>query len=320
MATFGTLVGRLQDHFSTGSGSAARYLLFLQEWHRRLLQAPGADLYRQRTLSMTYGSGLVSVTLPSAFSRLDHLVSITDNLPLTEKSLGWWRSIPPTSMAAGTPFAYIVLGLRPTAVDPAATGKPTYVVSSAVGDTTQVATIRALLLDGTVAQANATLTGTARVQVGTWTTAINILGFFLQTVATGTVTLYDAAAAGNVLGTIPASRYDLLRTAIALVPTPSGDRTLQVDGQLALDAPMTTTDRPWIPEEWEHVLEMGARLNEYEKQDDDRYAALQRALAAEEKKFRWFCVNRPDYRPTPGMTNPVQTTSNLGPYYPAGRW
>lgn len=320
MASFGTLVGRLQDHFSTGTGSAARYLLFLQEWHRRLLSMPGAEVYRQRTFTFTYGSGLEWAALPNAFSRIDHIVSVTDNRPLESHALGWERSIPPSSLASGTPYGYVILGPRPVATDPASTGKPTYAVSSAAGDVTQKVTVRVLLLDGTVAQADATLTGAARVQVGAWTTAVSILAFFLQTACTGIVSLYDAAAAGTLLGTIPATRFDLPRTAIALVPKPSGDRTLQVDGQLSLDATILTTDRPWTHEEWDHLLETGARCNEYEKQDDDRQAQTRRDLEAEIKRFKWAVVNNADYKPVPKPSSPIQTTSNLGPYYPAGRW
>ena len=317
MPTFGDLVSHLQDHFSTGAPSAGRYLRYLNEWHRRLLTGPGGELYRLQTLTVSAAAGATSVSLPVPFSAIDHVVNLTTNLPMEERSLAWFRSLPPNSVTTGLSFAYVVRGMSPAAADPGGAGVATYVVSTAAADTSQKVTVTVLLANGTTATASATLTGATPVQVGTWTTATTILQFQLQSVATGTVTLQNVGATvfyGSIgIGTLSSQRFRLM-----LAPTPSAAISLQVDGQRLVIA-CAATDEPWIPEEWHYLLETGARCLEYEKEADTRLASTRAELEHEIKRFRFFCCDRPDAKKIPGQRG-VATGSSLGPWYPAGRW
>jgi hypothetical protein len=317
MPTFGDLVANLQDHFNVGTPAAPRMLRELLEWHRRLLSGPGSDLFRLISLTTSASAGSTPIRLPIPFARIDKIQNLTHNIPLQEKSLDWWKNLPPTVYTSGTPFAYVVLGFTPTDSDPALpVGAQLQVLSSAVGDTTQKVTIVVLRAGGNQARATVTLNGTTAVNIGPLD-AKQILSFQLQTAATGIVTIQDATP--NLYGTIAIGDLDSNRYRLALVPYPSSTVSLQIDGQRHIDQALTTTDEPWIPAEWCYLLEMGARCLEYEKQDDARLAATRQDLEREIRRFRFWCEDRPDVKMIPGQVG-VQTGSNLGPWFPKGRW
>jgi hypothetical protein len=323
MSTFGTLVTRLENHFSTsGTAVDARYLQYLLEWHRRILSMPGGDRFRLVTIeNVSIAASASTVILPTVFSRIDHVVDLTHNLPLEERGLSWWRSWPPLSIATGTPFCYINLGVVPNVTQPTGAVGWTNLVSDSAADTAVKGKVSVRLANGSQASAEATLTGTSLVRIGTWTTAKQILDWHLETAAAGTVTLsaYEPMLTTEALGTISPGFLENRGVELALVPTVAQTTTLKVDGQRAIDMNLAAVDTPWIPPEWEHLLEWGARCLEYEKQDDDRLVHTRNELEAELKRFKYETQNGPDYLPVPGKAT-ISTGSNLGPYYPKGRW
>lgn len=322
MATFATLVARLTDHFSSsGTVSAARHLRHLNEWHRRLLAMPGCEPYRRSTIDVSVAASETRTLLPCAFTRYESLVDVTNEVTLREKDLTWYRALPPSSVSSGSPVAYVPYGVTAAAAQPVAAGTRTYAVSSSASDTARTVTLRVRLLTGQEVQATATLTGVTPVQVGAWTNAVEILQAFLDASTVGSVTLADTSAGTVPYGTIYTPALHMTRSVVVLVPTPSSALTVRVDGIRSIDVELATTDRVWIPDEWDYLLDMGARCNEYEKQDDARYARAKADLDVELKRFKFTMTDRPgrDTVPT-GQRHGVETSSNLGSWYPKGRW
>lgn len=307
---------RLNFADSPASSVVARILTFINQRHRQLLTMPGMDKLREGQITFATVANQALYGLGPSVSRIKTIYDTTNDIKLVERDLSWLRWQDPSLFVSGTPTVWIPRGFEQVQSQPsAATGL--YVDSTSAGDT-GTAYIEGVRTGGYRATASVAMTGTTNVQIGTLTDWIQVDKFYLSTAAVGTVTLETAASGGTVLATIVAGQTYARYLRIQLWPTPSTAVTTSVDYTQEIQDMANATDQPLLPEDFHYLLSLGARLDEYEKADDDRREALLRDWELGVRRLREYVVNNPDKIIIPGMGDPG--ISNLGPWYPRGAW
>lgn len=102
---------------------------------------------------------------------------------------------------------------------------------------------------------------------------------------------------------------------VQLWPTPQGAYSYLVDYTTSLDDMTDDDEEPLIPEDFHHVLALGAQADEWRRADDTRYDQLRVDIDAELRNlnaFLWDLADRTDERPDLGRV------SRLGAWYPRG--
>jgi hypothetical protein len=169
----------------------------------------------------------------------------------------------------------------------------------------------------------ATLTGITRVQIGGGsglTDYVDVTQFQLSTACVGDISLYDAAAAGNLLGVIPRGATTARYWGFLLCLTPSAALTYTLDVEHEVLPLVNDTDEPLLPPRFHRLLPMGARAKEYEKTSDSRYAVAQAEYERGLDQLIYAVTCPPGTIYIPGASR-GDYGSNLGPWYPGGsRW
>lgn len=295
-----------------------RIKAFVNEAQQELAADPRLRSLLRGALTFTTTASQAEYGLGPQMARLVVVRDTTNRWPLRRRSLPWYRAtLPDQTNQSGTPTDYADLGPKPVTKQPAsATG--VWAVSSSAGDTTQTVYIEANRTGLYLHSATVTLNGTTRAQVGSQTDYVEILDFYLSAAAAGDVTLYDAAASGNILGVIPKGQTRATSQWIGLAPTPSAALTYSVDYEHAVTDLVNDTDEPaWLPTAFHRLLAIGARRREYEYQNDDRLATAATEWDVETLKLVAFVNNPPDAVLVPGAVHGVGR-SDLGAEYPAG--
>jgi hypothetical protein len=312
------LYRRLNYPDSPDASVATRLTMFLNQRHRRLLSSPALRQLREGVASFASVTGQAEYALGYGSARMKAVRDPANNRTLDMRPWSWYRSIEPDpANTSGTPEAWVPLGQRAVARKPDGTG--VWVASSAAGDTTQSVTIQGIVADaaqaGALLAASATLTGTSRVRLGT-ATFDDVPQWSVSAACAGVLTLYDAAASGNTLGTLPIGRTTSKLTVFALYQTPASALTYEVDIEHELVDMTNTWDEPLLPVDFHDLLIMAATADEYEHRDDSRYANATRQY---EERFRelkaWLYDHRAALAP-----QAVREVAPLGPWYPRQTW
>jgi len=156
------------------------------------------------------------------------------------------------------------------------------------------------------------MTGTTTVAIGTLTDIVEITKFYLSAAAVGTVTLTEDAVGGTALSRIPIGQTHARYMRIALWPAPSSALSLTLDYVRQIEDMAENTDEPLVPRDFHWVIEAGAKMLEYEKQDDRRYPAAKAEYERGIRDLKWFVTQQAD------GGGPVGGRSQLGAWYPAG--
>jgi hypothetical protein len=317
------LYRRLRYQSTPATDVVTRLTAFVNETHEDLLAMPGLSplLYGTMTVASVANQaryGLASVAQVRA------VTETTNDSALQWRSLAWYRSTNPDPASnTGTPLYVVPLGIVAVAQVPASTGTGLWVASSSASDTVPTATIDAIRVGGYPhSPSAATLNGTTRVAVGggsALTDYIDVTQFALSAACVGDVTLYDAASAGNVLAVIPRGQTTSRYWGFILSPTPTTAITYTADIEHEVQPLSASTDEPLLPPRFHRLLAIGARMKEYEYQEDERFQSAV-ALYVEGRKALLYAVTcPPEYVAVPG-SRLESTGSNLGPMYPEGRW
>jgi hypothetical protein len=110
---------------------------------------------------------------------------------------------------------------------------------------------------------------------------------------------------------------DVFKHRIALWPTPSAILTYTVDYTSQWSDLSSATDVPPIPEDFHRLIIYGACIDECLKTDDSRYATYKAEWAQGVADLKYWMHARPSYRPGASRAS---RGSNLGAWFPAGRW
>src|SRR5690349_922836 len=205
---------------------------YLNSAYRAILTDPRCVRLRDTLQPLTFASvvGQSTYGLPANLNRIYAITERDNDRRLVSRSLSELRAMDPGVTSSGTPWAFVPMGYGPLIYPPASTG--IWAASSNAADTTQVVQINGVRASGFASgDVTATLTGTSRVQIGTFTDYVDVQMVTISAVAVGLVTLYDAASSGNTLAQIPIGQVAPKSFRLQLFPVPGAVITYYVDGQ-----------------------------------------------------------------------------------------
>ena len=117
---------------------------------------------------------------------------------------------------------------------------------------------------------------------------------------------------GNPTVWVPTGLSTATYLQIALWPTPDSIYTLTLDYVRNVSDLTVAEDVVLVPPDFQWVIEAGAKMLEYEKQDDRRYPAARAEYQQGVRDLKWFVTQQAD------GGGAVAGRSQLGAWYPAG--
>lgn len=302
---------RLSLASAPDADTIARIKQFANDTVREILSDTTiAQEVRRKVLPFASIANAQLCALPQVATRIHNIVDRTNRRYLTEVSIDWIRKRDPgLAFGTTTPSNYAIRGYSaPYFRVPAASGQMVVVSSAAE---TPIAYIEVITAVGYMRQANVTLTGVTPANLGPADT-LDINDFYLSAVATGEVSLKDAAA--NVLAVIGIGKYRSRYTLLELYPFTTSAVPLYADCDVEITDLVNATDECLIPDEFTEAVICGVRKREYQKRL--QWEAADRAQADQKRiisRLRHAMVARSLARERAGAQ-----WSQLGPWYPAG--
>lgn len=299
-----------------------RMVRFLNQWHRKVCADVRFTRLRDDVITFASVANQMRYAIPPSVQKIHRIWETTNNNRLLEKSLDWLRLDPQAQSFQGVPQCYIPLGVTAITQQPATTGL--WAVSSDAADTAAKVNINAVRTSGYVSSpAQTTLTGTTRVAIGTLTDYIDVTKFWLDRACVGEVSLYDAAAAGNLLAVIPRGKTYARYFTLFLWAVPSSAITYYVEHERQIQDMAVDTDEPLWPEDFHHLLVSCGIYQELLIKKDPATAGIyyKNEVVPGLDSLLNFLVNNDDYIivPDDGRMR-GRSSSNLGPSFPSGRW
>jgi hypothetical protein len=297
---------------SPDSAVVTRVKQHLNEVYRRILGLPGMEAVRPAQATLTTVANVARYGVAYQMARITAIRDTTNDYTLRSEPFAWYTIIAPDpSATTGNPEVWVPLGFYPVYRQPSSEDS-LQIVSSAAGDTTQTC-----YLEGThnsvYTSTSFTLNGTTAVTNGTkWSELTKI---YVSAACAGIVSVWQTAVTtGTLLAQIPIGKTHARYQGLALWPTPSSAVSLTVDGYRAIPDLVNGTDEPQLPEDFHALISDGARMLEYERQDDTRYAVAKADFEKGLRDLKWYLHGLPDARPS-GAGGPA---SRLGPWFPKG--
>lgn len=284
-------------------------------WQQRILAKPGMDDIRDSLLTFASVAGQTTYALPQGITRIDDIFEATTPRSLRLGSISWIRQYDPQLLATGVPEVYAAVSGSQVMQNPVVPSG-VWVASTSALDTTQIAHLDGLRTGGyRSGDQYATVNGTTRVAIGTYTDFIDLSKAFITARAAGDVSFYDAAVAGNELARISPGRTSQKQYVIQLWPKPTTTITYQVDCKRIVDDMTVPTDVPTLPAEFHWLLIEAGSYEEWTRKDDPRAQNAMVQLQDGVKDLRNWVTNLPDYKPKSGER--FDRPSRLGGQYPA---
>jgi hypothetical protein len=288
---------------------------FLNEIHRRVLGLPGMEYLRQSQTTFASVADTAQYSMPPDVARIIALHDTTNDVTVRGEPWAWYAAqTPDPADHTGIPEIWVPVGQVPYAAQPSNASK-LYVDSTSASDTS-ICYVEGTRTGGYPFSSSVTMTGATAVQVGDWTDILAITKFYLSASAVGSVTLTEDAEGGTELARIPIGQTHARYLRIALWPTPSSVNSYTLDYQRQIEDMEQHTDEPLVPRDFHWVIAAGARMLEYEKQDDRRYPAAKVDFEKGVRDLRWFVTQQADGRSLTG--GQAFVGSRLGPWYPRG--
>lgn len=291
-----------------------RILQWINVWHQRILAKPGLDTLRDTTLTFSSVIGQSLYALPQGLTRIETVFEQTSPRVLRNGSVNWIREYDPQLLATGVPEVYAIQTASQVLLNTAASG--VWAVSTSAADTSQIAHIEGLRTGGyRTGDQQVLLTGTVRVQLGTYTDVIEVDKAYLTATAVGEVSFFDAAVAGNELARITIGQKAMKVWTIQLWPRPTTAILYSVDCKRVVEELVNATDTPTLPAEYHWLLVEAGSFEEWTRKDDNRAKVAMSELNDGIRDMRNWVTNLPDYKPRSGER--FDRPSRLGGQYPA---
>lgn len=304
---------------------STRITALINETQREILAEPGMEALLYDAMTFASVASTPTYSLPPAVARIRQLYDTSNRMVLRPRSLAWYRSAYPSPTAVtGIADSWVELGNTAVASQPSDASELFVKSSSASDNGTKTAFIEGYITGGYFRSASVALNGITAVSFGaTITTWIEVTKFYIAltaggtTTAAGTITINEDSGAGTELARIGIGQSYATYRKIALAICPSSAITYAVDFERDIQDMSQATDQPLLPERFHRLLAIGARMREYEKQDQARYQAAQAEYLYGLKKLKFFvysqAVGTPNLR---GAAQPTRV-SRLGAWFPA---
>lgn len=291
---------------------------FLNESHRELLSETGMARLRDDVLTFaTVASQQRYALVEQGIARVNRIWETTNDHRLHKRTLAWLRARdadPPTGVADyWIPLSYTQVATQPS------DASEIFVKSTSASDT-GTCRIEGIITGGYRRTASVAMTGVTAVSLSTAiTTFIEIDKFYLSVAAVGTVTLHEDSGTGTELARIAIGDAYAKYLSFLLYPTPASAVTHSIDVTRSIADMSQDFDEPLIPDDFHDLLLDMADLKELVKGDDpDRHRLVEAHRVKRRNELREWLFTGGD--PGDDGFDDAQQGSNLGPWYPAGRW
>ena len=266
-------------------------------------------------------------SLPPVIARIKTVQETTNLITLGTKSESWYRANYPSPTAVtGIPTDWIDLGFVAFAKPPSDASELFVISSSASDGNTKTAYLEGYITGGYPRSASAVMNGVTGVSFGaTITSWIAITKFYVAlgaggtTTAAGNITLMEDSGAGTELARIPIGQDYARYRRIALSICPASAITYTVEFERDLTDLSIAGDEPFLPPRFHRLLATGARMHEYEKQQDtSRYLLAKTEFDRDVRKLKYWVYSQAVGSPNLRGADRRQRPSRLGGYFPAG--
>jgi hypothetical protein len=310
---------------SPDTATQTRIRAFINETQQELLSEPGMEALLWDTVTLASVSGTPDYALPPIVAKIRQIRETTNDRILYPMSLAEYRlRYPDPTQTTGTPAYYVDLGYDAVAVEPSDASELFVKSDSASDGATKTAFLEGYTTGGYYRAASVALNGTTAASVSSSiTTWIAVTKFYIAltaggtTTAAGNVTLLEDSGSGTELARIPIGQDYARYRRIALVPCPSAAITYSLDIERDVTDMAQATDEPVVPPRFHHLLGVGARMREYEKQDQERYGVAQREYMNGMRKLKFYVYSQAVG--TPNLRGPQsRRVSQLGGWFPSG--
>lgn len=307
---------------SPDATTSTRILAFMNETLQELLAEPGMHVLLNDSLTITTTASTPQYSIPFSVGRILRVYDATNQILLQPASREWYRSAYPSATAVtGVPDRWIDMGFQAVAKQPSDASQIFAKSTSAVDCTLNIYGYRAdgsPFIDG-IGPVTTTAAGSVLTDI------VEITEITTDSGAVGTITVTEDSGSGTTLATLRpnqgATRYRSL--AFAICPSSAITYTLDVEREVRdlLSSVESLQTPPILPVRFHRLLAIGARMKEYEKQNQmDRYRAAQVEYEIGKRKLRHYvysqAVGTPNLR---GNTQPTRG-SRLGAWYAEDRW
>lgn len=291
---------------------------FINEAHREILSEPGCAQLRDDIITFASVNAQQRYALPAqGVARINRIWETTNDRRLLRATLTWLREIDPDP-SSSSPTHWIPLSYQQVHTQPSDASQ-VFVKSSAAGDTTQTCYVEGVTTGGYRRTASVVLTGTVAVSLAAAITDfIQIDKCYLSAAAVGLVTLHEDSGAGTELSRIAIGDTYGQFTSFLLYPTPSSAVTFQCDITRGIGEMTNDTDEPLLPEDFHDLLLELAELKELEKSGDMvRQKLVSERVSKRRVDLRAWLFMPQDQDASNAASN---GGSNLGAFFPVGRW
>lgn len=321
MATLGEIELSLYDQLgfelNPDSKITRRVRHNINNAHREILGMYGiGSRLRRQVFPFTTTANSPYAVLPVASVHTFAIVNRTNQQALDECTLEDLRAVDPGLRSiTTTPKKYVSLNKAAAVAQDPASATELFVVSDSASDGTGLAVnVEGMTSDGAYRAARVALNGLTRVSLGaTITTWATITKFYLSAAAQGHVTLQDSSSVelARISPGMAYARY----SRIQLYPTPSAAVQLYADIECHVANMTNSNDEPYLPEDFDWVLEAGCLMREYTKRE--------KLPLFQVEKGRWDNgikgIRKFINRSSGAITRPGRMAlSQLGPWFPRG--
>lgn len=321
---------RLNYATSPDATVSGRLTAFLNESQQEILSEPGMESLLDDVVTFASVASTAEYSLPQSVARVKSIRDTTNLLTLAPLSESAYKAAyPDPTLITGIADSWVDLGYAGVSKQPS-NASELFVVSTAAADgATKKANIEGYTTGGAFRAAAVAMNGVTAVSFGaTITTWERVTKFYLSlasdgsaTSAGGVVSLCEDSGIGTVMATIPISQSFARYRRIALAICPSSAITYSVDFERDIIDMATLNDQPILPPRFHRLLAIGARMREYEKQDDGRrYLAAREEWSYGLRKVKFYvhsqAVGSPNLQGGPGQRRP----SRLGAMFGVDRW
>jgi hypothetical protein len=281
-----------------------------------ILSEPGMESLNNGSITFPSVANQPQYAVPQAVARIKTVYETTNKQKLTPQSLEWYRAaFPDVSTVTGTPNFYVDLGFSAVSQQPSNASQ--LLIDSTSASDTGTAYIEGYRTGGFFRSTSIAMTGVTAVNLGP-SDFLFITKLYLSAAAVGTVTLVEDAEGGTVLATIPIGQTFSRHRAIALVPTSAAVVTYTADFEYDVPDMANAKDEPILPPRFHRMLAVGARMRDYEKQNDAvRYAIAEKEFDVSMRKLKFYILSQAAGQPNL-RGNQAEKPSQLGGAYPAG--
>ena len=286
----------------------------LNEIQHRLLAMPGMNHLRHSQVTFASVASTPQYALPPDVGAVLGMRDATNSITLYPKSWAWYQEMEadPTS-TTGTPSVWVPVGQSWVSTQPS-DASIVWVKSASASDV-GTCYIEGIRTGGYPFTSSVTMTGITPVIVGPYTDIIGLTKFYVSSSAVGAITLHEDVGTGTELSRIAIGETHARYMRIALWPTPAAALTYTVDYERNVEDMVYDVDEPLLPRGFHWVIEAGAKMLEYEKQDDSRYNLAAREYMRGISDLKWWLTEQAGIVVS---QNTPQPPSSLGAWYPAG--